>query len=99
MFVDGMAGDLPSVGPVTEIALRTVFPAMEIGVAVLAVAAYIRKDWIDVALLAYHSGVHAAQRVSGFAVIKFGLVADRPPGRSGMAVFTRDFQRAVRAAC
>ncbi len=44
MLVNVMNRDLPPVYPVTEVALRSVFAAMEIGVAVLAVAAYVGEN-------------------------------------------------------
>jgi hypothetical protein len=37
---------------VAEIALRAVFPAMKVGMTILAIAPDVCKHWIEVALLA-----------------------------------------------
>ena len=79
MFVDGMHGDLPATDPMTDVTLRSVPAAVNIGMTILAIASDIRKDWIDVALLAAHIAMHAAQREASLAMIEFGFAADRPP--------------------
>jgi hypothetical protein len=96
MLIDGVDRDLPAIDPVAGIALRPVFPSMKVGMAVLAVAAHVGENRIDVAFLARHSHVHAAQRIAGFAVIKLRLAADRLPCGGGMAVLAGNLHRTVR---
>jgi hypothetical protein len=60
MLIDGMNRDLPSIDPVARIALRPVFPSMEVGMAILAIAPYVGKHQVDVAFLASHARMHAA---------------------------------------
>jgi hypothetical protein len=80
MLVYVVNRNLPAVRAMAEIALRAVFPSMEIGVAILAIAAHIAEHGIDVAFLAPHANVHPAQGKSGFAVIELRFAADRPKG-------------------
>jgi hypothetical protein len=96
MLIDGMDGDLPAIDPVAGIALRPVFPSMKVGMTVLAVTAHVGEHRIDVAFLARHSHVHAAQRITGFAVIKLRLAADRLPRGGCMAVLAGNLHRTVR---
>jgi hypothetical protein len=98
MFIDGMDGNLPAIHPVAKFTLRPVFPPVKIGMAILAIAAHIGEHRIDVAFLARHLGVHAAQGIASLAVIKFGLAADRPPCRSGVALLAGNLQLPVRTA-
>jgi hypothetical protein len=66
---------------------------MKIGVTILAIAAYIRKHWIEVAFLAGNTRVPALQRVAGFLVIKLGLAAYWLPGKRCMTLLTRNLHR------
>ena len=49
MLIDGMDRDLPATDPMTQLALGSVFPPMQVGMAILAVAAYVGEYQIDVA--------------------------------------------------
>ena len=93
--VDGLKGNLPPAHAMAEIALRPVFPAMQVGVTILAVAAHVREHWIEVALLAGNTGVQAAQWITSLVVIKLGLVAYRLPGRGCMTLLTCNLHRPV----
>jgi hypothetical protein len=95
MLVDGVNGHLPSVHAVTEVALRSVFSPMNVGMTILAVAPHVGENGVDVALLAGHLAVHAAQGIAGFAMIKLGVAADRLPGRAGMSLFTSNIKRTM----
>src|ERR1700690_2365899 len=81
-----------------ELALCSVFPPVQVGMTVLAIAAHVGKHRIDVAILARHADVQATQRISGLAVIKLGLGANRHPGRGCVALFAGNFHRAMRAS-
>lgn len=97
VFVDLFDGDLPPQNRVALRAIRAHLSLVDIGVTIRAVLADIGKDRLDVALDAFHFGVHAPQRVCGAVVVKFGNRADGAPGSRGMAVFAGNGQRAVRA--
>src|ERR1700693_4098134 len=96
VLVDGMNGHFPAVDSVAEVALRSILPSVQIGVAILAVAPYVGKRRIDVTLLARHSGMHTAQGVTGSAVIEFRLAANRTPGRGTVTLLTSYVQHAMR---
>jgi hypothetical protein len=91
--VDGLERNLPSTYAVADIALSSVFSAMEIGVTILAIAAYVREDRIEVTLLANNRCVQTSQWICSFVVIKLRLAADRLPGRGRMTLFTRNLHR------
>ncbi|HUO15475.1 MAG TPA: hypothetical protein VMX38_10855 [Verrucomicrobiae bacterium] len=55
-----MNRNLPSAGPVAQVALRAIFATMNVGMAVLAIAAHIREYRIHMALLACHHCVQPA---------------------------------------
>jgi len=92
VLVDGMDRDLPTIDSVTHVALRAVSAPVDVGVTVLAIAARIGKDRIDVALLAPYSHVHSTQGIPGLVVIKLRVTASRLPGRQGVAVPTISLQ-------
>ena len=96
VLVDGMNGHFPAVDPVAEVALRSILPSVQIGVAILAVATHVGKNRIDVTLLARQVRVHAAQGVPGSAVIEIRLAANRPPGRGTVTLLTSYVQHAMR---
>ena len=95
MLVDVVHRDLPAVDAVAQIALRSILPAMDIGVAILAVPAGIRENRIDVTLLAGHAGMHTPQRIGGPVVIEVGRTAQREPACGGVAVLAGYLQRPV----
>ena len=92
-----LRGDLPPQHGVATRAVRAHLALMHVGVTILAVLTDLRENRLDVALCAFHFFVHAAQRILCFGVIEFDDTPDRTPARGGMAVLTRNVQRAVRA--
>jgi hypothetical protein len=60
MLVNAVDGNCPPVGVVTQIALRTVTPSMDVRMTVLALLTCVHEHWINVALLASYFRVHAA---------------------------------------
>ena len=56
-----------------HVALRTIPPAMNIGVAILAVRADVGEHRIDMAFLAGNGGMQSSQWEAGLIVVKFGL--------------------------
>ena len=79
-------------------ALRAVgahLAAMNVRVAVGAIFADVGENRLHVALSAGHFFVHAAQRVFGFVVIKFGNSADGPPASGGVAILAGNGERAM----
>ena len=86
MFIDGVNRNLPAVHPVAKVALDSVLAAMQVGVAVLAIAADVGEHPVDVAFLTAHVGVQAAQRKAGFGVVELRFAANWPPRRCGMAL-------------
>jgi len=96
MLIDGVDGNLPPVDPVTNVALRAVFPAMNVGVAVLALTANIGENRIHVTFLTRHLHVHTAQGVTGLAVVKLRIAANRSPRCCRVAPLASNVQRAMR---
>jgi hypothetical protein len=70
---DFLERDLPSLYCVAVLAVGSELAAMNIGVAVRAVDAYVLEDQAGVALGAGHFLMHAAQRVSRLIVIELGI--------------------------
>jgi hypothetical protein len=98
MLIDGMDRNLPAIDPMAKLALRSVFPPVKVGMAILAVAAHVAEHRIDVAFLARHFRMHAAQGIPSLVVIKLGLAADRSPCGGGVTLLARNFQRAMGTA-
>ncbi len=88
---------VPALDRVAGLAVRAHLPAMNIRVAIRALAAYICKNRLGVARGASYVGVHPTQRVLRLVVIEFWDRADRFPSCLGMAVLTGNGQRAMRA--
>lgn len=78
-----------------EIALRSIFPPVKVGMTILTIAAHIREHGLDVAFLARHPQVKTAQQIPGLVVIEIGLRAYRFPCRGGMTFLTRNLHRAM----
>jgi hypothetical protein len=73
MLIDVVHRNCPTVGGVTQVALRAILPPMNVGVTVLALLTCIRKHRINVALLASYFRMHAAKRKRSFGVIELRL--------------------------
>ncbi len=97
MLIDVVNGDLPSGIAMAHVALRTVFAAMNVGVTVLALFAYIREDQVGVAIRTTHLDVHPAQREAGLLVLKLRNSANRLPALWRVAVLAGNPQGSVRA--
>ena len=97
MFLDLRHRNLPAKNRVTLSAVCTVLAPVNVRMAIRAVFAYVGKDWLAVTFDAFHIFVQSPQGISGLVVIEFGNHADRPPSGRGVAIFTRDSERAVGA--
>jgi hypothetical protein len=83
----------PPLYRVTRFAIGAELRAVNVGMAVCAFLTHIRKHQFDMALHARHFFMHAAERVTGFVVLKFRDAADGLPTQRGMAVFARNVER------
>jgi hypothetical protein len=93
MIAYRLNGDCPTLNRVTRFAIRTKLPAVNIGMAIRAFLAHVRKHEFDVALRASHFFMHAPKRVARAVVLEFRDAADGLPTQRGMAVFARNVQR------
>jgi len=94
-----LCGDVPSEYGVATRAVRAHLPLVDVGMAILAVLAGIRKYEFDVALFAFYFFVHALKRVLRFIVIELKSLADRPPRGGRVTILARNGERAVWAFC
>jgi hypothetical protein len=78
-----------------SIALSSVLPPMQVGMAVLAIAADVREHWVEVALLARNTRVQPSQWIPGLAVIKLGPATYRLPGSGCVTFLTRNLHRSM----
>jgi hypothetical protein len=83
-------GNIPALNSVALRAIRAHFPLVNVRVAVLAILAYVGKDWLGVALQARHFFVHAAKRIFGVVMIELRHGLDGAPTRSKVAVLARN---------
>ena len=90
MILDVFVGDLPALYGVAVFAVGPELTAVEVGVAVRAMRAYIMENERSVALGTANVFVHAAEWIAGLVVIKFGDGPDGLPTRVGMAVLARN---------
>lgn len=82
MFTDGFDAVLPAIHGVTGVAFGAELAAMDVGMAVRALAAYVREDQLCVAQAALHLLVHAPQRELGLTiVVELGNSANWSPAR------------------
>ena len=86
----------PTFDVVAGLAIRAHLPAMNIGMAIRAFGAHIRKHRLRVTRRAGNICVQAAQRILRFAVIKFWNRPNRFPSCLRMTILARDSQRPVR---
>ena len=98
VILELLDSDIPTLHSVTFGAARAHLPLVNIGMTVLAIFSYVRKNWFNVALRALHFLMHAAQWIFGFVVVKFRVRADGTPSGGGVAVFTRYGESAVRTS-
>lgn len=89
-------GDLPAFDGVAVLAIGAKLAAVEVGVAVRAMRAYVMEYERRVAPGAADVFVHAAQGVTGVVVIELGDGADGLPTGVGVAVLAGNGEGAVR---
>ena len=85
----------PSAHGVALLAIRAQLPLVDICVAILATLPDIGEDRFHVTLNTGHGLMHAAQRIPGLVVIKFGHGTDRFPSIRRMAVLAWEIQISV----
>ena len=99
MLINVVNGNLPAVGIVTKRALRAVFAAMKVRVAILTFLRSIAEDESLVAIGTLHFSVTAAQGEFRLRVVELEFDAQRLPALRGVAILARDRKSiAVRAA-
>ena len=85
-------GNVPPLNRVTLRTIRAHPPLMDVLMAVLTVFSHVGENRFDMTLRAFHFFMHAAQRITGFRVIKFRNRADGTPTCGGVAVLARNRQ-------
>jgi len=93
-----LQGHIPADYAVALFAIRAELTAVNIGVAVRTVRAYVAEYGFGMALNAIYLCVHAPQWIAGRIVVKFRDCADRFPTRLCVAILAWDRERAVGAA-
>jgi len=98
MLIDVVNRNLPAIDAMAQIALGTVFSTVQVCVTILALPADIGEHGIEMAFLAEHLGVHAAQGICRLVVIELGILADGHPGGRRMAILARNVEWSVRTS-
>jgi hypothetical protein len=98
VLIDLLDGNIPALYCVALLAVGAHLAFVDICVTGRALRAYIREDWLGVALSAGHTLVHAAQRILGGVVIEFWYGADRLPAAQRVAILARDTEASMRTA-
>ena len=96
VLVDVVNRHLPAVGVMAQFALGSVFSAMQVGVAILALVGRICEIQVGMAVAASHGRMPSAQWKAGPRMIELNLVLDDFPISSSVAVNARHVQHAVR---
>ncbi len=99
MLIDVVDRNLPAIRVVTKFALRPVFPAMEVGVTILALIRSIGEVEIGMAVATCHDGMASTQRKASERVIEFDLASDHVPIVGRVTFIARNVEVSVRAAC
>lgn len=74
-------GDHPPFNGVTGLAIGSQLPLMNVGVAVGALGANVRKHGLGMAARAAYALVHAAQGIAGAIMVKFRNRSNRFPAQ------------------
>lgn len=98
VFPDPLNDETPALHGMTLLAVGAHLTAMDIGMAIGAVRARIRKHRLGVTLGAGHALMQTAERVLRSVVIEFRNRADGLPSRRGVAVLTGNTEVTVRTA-
>ena len=95
MILDVFVGHLPAFYGMAVFAVGPELTAVEVGMAVRAMRAYIMENKRSVALGTANIFMHAAKGITGLVVIELGDGPDWLPTRVGMAVLARNGDGAV----
>ena len=95
---DGLQGHIPADHAVALLAIGAELTAVNIGVTVGTVRAYVAEYRLGMALDAVNLRMHASQGIARRIVVEFGDGADRLPTCLGVAILAGDGQWAMRAA-
>jgi hypothetical protein len=79
MLVDIVKRNFPAADAMTESALRTIPPPMNVGVTILAITANVGENRTGMAFLALHRGVQPAQGKSGLVMLELRLATNWSP--------------------
>ena len=96
VLVDIVDRNLPARNSVAQVALSSVFPAVDVGVTILAGIADLGEDPLYVAFLAWHLRVPTTERITSLVVIKLGIATNGHPCICGVAVLTGQVQWTMR---
>jgi hypothetical protein len=91
VILDLLDSNIPTLDGVALGAVRAHLALVHVSVAVLTLLAHVGKDWLYVALRAWHFFVHATQGVLGFVVIELWIGPNRLPTRRSVTVLARNF--------
>ena len=97
VFVDVVHGDFPTISGVAQFALGSVFAAMQIRMAVLALVRGVGEPEVVVAVAAAHGSMTAAKGKSSVRMIEPDPVREELPVRGCVAGDARNVEVAMRA--
>ena len=95
MLLDLLHGNLPALDAMALLAGGAELAFVDVGVTIRALAPYVRKYWLDMALRTGDALMHAAQRKTGLVVVELRHAADRLPSAEGVAILAGNIQAAV----
>jgi hypothetical protein len=96
VLIDVVDRNLPAGIAMADVALRAVFAPVNVGMAILALLAYIREYKISVTVCAPHFDVHAAQGEARLFVFKLRDGANRFPALGRVAILAGNLQSSMR---
>jgi hypothetical protein len=99
MLINSVNRNLPTRIAVAQVTLGSILAPVNIGMTVLALSTDVRKNRIDVALLALHFRMETAKRKTCPAVVELWNSSYGHPALCGVAIFTPDIKSAVRTLC
>ena len=92
VLIDVVDRNLPPGVAVARVALRSIPPPVDIGVAVLALVVRLGEDQVGMAIRAADFRMHPAQRKTCFGVIKLRNGSNRLPSLGRVAILARNIQ-------
>lgn len=96
VVLDHVERDVPTLDGVALLAVSAELAAVNVGVTVGAMGAYIVEHQAGVALRTTNFAVHTPQRITGLIVVEFRQGANWLPAGEGVAVLTGQIHRPVR---